>query len=320
MDYVKSLNTSWRMLSKLPPLSISEINDKIEDLKFKTIFKIIYNHVEISADTLSKEEFSDIMDFKTETGSNILMLVSYFGSIVNFDYLLSIGYDRNVMDEHGNNCLLSASSGGHIHMFEHLVSIGFDRNFTNKYDENSLLYACSYERIPMFDHLVSIGFNKNYVENALLIAAHHGNIQMFDHLISLGVDKNYVGTFGENALLVASHYGQIKMFDHLISLGFDMNFEDKYRQNALHYACSSSSSQIDMAIHLLRLGLNKFDIDDRFEIFKKAQSRFMKSRENLLIFQALVRLMMGFIKHRYWSPDGKGYHHAQQRFKKRINS
>lgn len=51
---------------------------------------------------------------------------------------------------------------------------------------------------------------------------------------------------------------------------------------------------------------------------KWSRIRATRTRANLIIFRALVRLMMGVIRHRYWSPDGKGYHYARQNFYKKL--
>lgn len=101
------------------------------------------------------------------------------------------------------------------------------------------------------------------------------------------------------------------MVDHLLALGFDKNYVDSYGLNALWFA--TAHQHVELTMHLLRRGFSTNGADN-CDTFIKTQSRIIRSSANLTIFRALVRLMMGVIRHRYWSPDGKGYQHAQQSF------
>ena len=287
LQYLEYLKSSWQKLLELPPLSISEINDNINIKSFQIIFKIIYNHVEISADALSAEEISEITGFKSSpTQSNILLLVSWLGQTSNFDRLLQMGFDKNYVNKRGANALLYAT-GGNIPMLDHLLSLGFDRNFVDRYGANALHYASGRGQIPMVNHLLSLGF-----------------------------DRNSVDRYGANALHYASANGQILMVNHLLSLGLDKNSVNNHGDNALYY--STKRHRVELTMHLLRLGCSLKGVDTQSETFKTAQSRVARSRANFTIFRALVKLMMGVIRHRYWSPEGEGYHYAFRSFANKI--
>lgn len=168
----------------------------------------------------------------------------------------------------------------------------------------------------MFKYLLSLGLDKNSVDkigkNVLLFACIGGNVHMFDYLVSLGFDRNFTDRIGSNAL----HYSSIEVVKHLLNLGYDINYEDKQGKNALSYLLRRYDN--NKSTYLLQRGITiKQDDADRLNL-KECQQRVKSAKFRLLIFRTLINFMMGFIRHRYWLPDGNGYHYAQQQFRNRC--
>ena len=296
---------NWNELYELPKLTLNEITDT----EHSVIFRLLYGFITKDS-LLSITDFINLTKFKSA-----LNLVAFFGNIEAFDFLLEMDIHKEIV-----NLLLSASAGGNIHMLDHLISLGYDKNAVDETGTNVLLYASAYGRIQMVNHLLSLGFDRNFANkegaNVLLYASAFGSIQMVNHLLSLGFDRNFVNKEGTNALHYSSSHGRIQMLNHLLSLGIDKNSVDNYGKNALYYA--TDRKHVDITMHLLRLGCSLDGVNIHCETFKQAQSRLRRSSANLMIFRVLVRLMMGFVKHRYWSPDGNGYHSAHASFHKNL--
>ena len=296
---------------KLPVLSVEDIDKNIRD-DFRPILKLVYKHIDIK--TLSHKELMQILKFG-KSYTDIMLLMANFGHIEYFDYLVSIGFDKDCIGKSGKNAFLFASMAGKIEMVDYLLSLGFDKNYATPSGFNALLGASSWGHIQMFDHLVSLGLDKNHADkfgiNALLCASDGGQIEMFKHLLSLGYDKNYTTPEGYNAFHYAvSPSGNIECVKYLLNIGYDLNFEDNIGRNALTHALNVNKDEI--AMYLIRRGISVKDNDiPRAALF---QRRIYVSKVNVTAFRALVCLMMGYIRHRYWSPDGKGYYRSQQRF------
>lgn len=199
------------------------------------------------------------------------------------------------------------------------------KNFkTTTRDANFLLLTANLGDVKKFDDLLTIGFDRNYTDkygaNALLYASDGGNISMVNHLITMGFDRNFTDNKGNNALLYTITRNRYGMFEYLITLGFDKNFSNNSGWNALNFAILLKDVRTTMFLLKHKLDVKNIGTITAFDAtFLEAESRIRKARVNVFAFQVLIRLMMGFIRHRYWSPNGKGYHHAHQLFIECVN-
>lgn len=214
---------------------------------------------------LFQEKDKDILNTKSEDGTNLLFYAIHANDTAGFSYLLSQGLDVNSIDSHHLTPLCWAVAYNYPDMIKSSIKYGADVNYISDRGNTPLLMAIERDSLTTVKLLVDAGAKINAADSGGLTALHKttkkGNYKIAAYLIKKGITIDYKDHDGMTALHYASIYGRSEIGRVLIQNGANLNIADKNQNDPVFYSISYGNEKMNQL--LLKSGARKDDLKPR---------------------------------------------------------
>ena len=204
----------------------------------ETSFEVLRYLIDLQVDPANKS---------THDGRNYLMWAAYGGHIDAVKYLIEIGSDIHLVDEHGYSVIpfVATTGGDSQDMYDLLIENGADIKATNRSGANALLLVVKHlsDDLSILDYLQGKGLSLesiDYEGNGLFnYAAITGNQMLMNKAIAWGLPYKEPNKIGGNAMMFASQgyrgsVNELAVFQYLEDLEVPANVLTKEGKTPLH--------------------------------------------------------------------------------------
>ena len=158
-------------------------------------------------------------------------------------YLLDLGADHYVADEHGNTQLHAAADIGDLDMVKRLLDLGCRGDTTNRYGATPFHNAVDSNNGEVVDELTARDFNAvstvdSLGNSCIVLAAGQGNLEMLQKLIEYGARFESRNLLGRTPAYVAASNGHWEILDFLKDHGDSLTLTDNEGNSPLMGAAS----------------------------------------------------------------------------------